>query len=314
MPGRNYHSSNEYRFGFNGKENDKDWGNQLIQDYGFRLYNPSIGKFLSVDPLAPDYPFYSPYHFAGNSPIAAIDLDGSEPQWVKELLSLTADLAPGVSTAKSIDELRTGIDPLTGAPVSRIWAGVGLIPGGKIVKRVWGGLKWIGKGIGRLFKRGGKKVSKGLVETGTPLYGEAAEFIDEFDNLPGSQKPPTQFHKMANPFEAEVATALEEAFPNKFKVNQQLKGKTGKPIDGEIDIDFDNISIEVHAGKGKGKVEQILDQQKLTGKEVVLFAKNTGKAKLGIHVRKNLEENGIRVFTKMDDLIDFIKSKQNNQP
>jgi hypothetical protein len=29
-------------------ENDKDWGTQLIQDYGFRLYNPAIGKFLSV--------------------------------------------------------------------------------------------------------------------------------------------------------------------------------------------------------------------------------------------------------------------------
>jgi hypothetical protein len=52
----------------------------LIQDYGFRLYNPAIGKFLSVDPLAPDYPFYSPYQFAGNTPIVATDVDGLEPQ------------------------------------------------------------------------------------------------------------------------------------------------------------------------------------------------------------------------------------------
>jgi hypothetical protein len=50
----------------------------LIQDYGFRLYNPAIGKFLSVDPLAPEFPFYTPYQFAGNTPIAAIDLDGLE--------------------------------------------------------------------------------------------------------------------------------------------------------------------------------------------------------------------------------------------
>ncbi|MEN7550409.1 RHS repeat-associated core domain-containing protein, partial [Rapidithrix thailandica] len=51
MAGRNY-SDESYRYGFNGKENDKDFGNQhLIQDYGFRLYNPEIGKFLSVDPL-----------------------------------------------------------------------------------------------------------------------------------------------------------------------------------------------------------------------------------------------------------------------
>lgn len=43
------------------------------------MYNPSIAKFLSVDPLAPEYPWYSPYHFAGNTPIRAIDVDGLEP-------------------------------------------------------------------------------------------------------------------------------------------------------------------------------------------------------------------------------------------
>ncbi|MEN7551563.1 RHS repeat-associated core domain-containing protein [Rapidithrix thailandica] len=80
MAGRSY-SDEAYRYSFNGKENDKDFGNQhLIQDYGFRLYNPEIGKFLSVDPLAPDYPWYTPYQFAGNTPIQAIDLDGAEPE------------------------------------------------------------------------------------------------------------------------------------------------------------------------------------------------------------------------------------------
>ncbi|AFC26639.1 RHS repeat domain-containing protein [Saprospira grandis] len=78
MPGRKFVSGEGYRFGFNGKEDDRDWGTQNIQDYGFRLYNPSIGKFLSVDPLSPDYPWYTPYQFAGNMPISAIDLDGLE--------------------------------------------------------------------------------------------------------------------------------------------------------------------------------------------------------------------------------------------
>jgi len=31
-----------------------------------------------VDPLSPDYPWYTPYQFAGNKPIAHIDLDGLE--------------------------------------------------------------------------------------------------------------------------------------------------------------------------------------------------------------------------------------------
>ncbi|MEN7550548.1 leucine-rich repeat domain-containing protein [Rapidithrix thailandica] len=81
MAGRNY-SDESYRYGFNGKENDKDFGNQhLIQDYGFRLYNPEIGKFLSVDPLTKSYPELTPYQFASNTPIYAIDLDGLEA-WV----------------------------------------------------------------------------------------------------------------------------------------------------------------------------------------------------------------------------------------
>jgi RHS repeat-associated protein len=69
-----------YRFGFNGKENDnevKGFGNQ--QDYGMRIYDPRVGRFLSVDPLTQEYPWYTPYQFAGNNPIRFIDLDGAEP-------------------------------------------------------------------------------------------------------------------------------------------------------------------------------------------------------------------------------------------
>ena len=68
-----------YRFGFNGKESDsevKGEGNQ--QDYGFRIYDPRIAKFLSVDPLTKEYPWYTPYQFAGNKPIKFTDLDGLE--------------------------------------------------------------------------------------------------------------------------------------------------------------------------------------------------------------------------------------------
>ncbi|WP_367393184.1 RHS repeat domain-containing protein [Lewinella sp. LCG006] len=68
----------DYRFGFNGKEADTndEWGSATHYDYGFRIYNPSIGKFLSVDPLSPDYPMLTPYQFASNRPIDGIDLDG----------------------------------------------------------------------------------------------------------------------------------------------------------------------------------------------------------------------------------------------
>jgi RHS repeat-associated protein len=68
-----------YRYGFNGKEHDTDtYGQGNVYDYGFRIYNPRLGKFLSVDPLLNSYPWYSSYQFAGNIPIKFIDLDGKQ--------------------------------------------------------------------------------------------------------------------------------------------------------------------------------------------------------------------------------------------
>jgi len=77
MPGRAFSATNQYRYGFNGKENDKDAG-EGIQDYGMRIYDTRIGKFLSVDPISKEYPWNSTYSFAEGDPINFIDLDGLE--------------------------------------------------------------------------------------------------------------------------------------------------------------------------------------------------------------------------------------------
>jgi RHS repeat-associated protein len=78
MPGRSYSAnSSKYRYGYNGKEMDnevKGNGNQL--DYGERIYDPRLGRFLSVDPLAGEYPYQSTYVFAANNPISLIDILG----------------------------------------------------------------------------------------------------------------------------------------------------------------------------------------------------------------------------------------------
>jgi len=77
--GRSWSVGSEYRYGFNGKESDPEtYGDGNIYDYGFRIYDPRIGRFLSVDPLTQSYPWYTPYQFAGNKPINSMDLDGLE--------------------------------------------------------------------------------------------------------------------------------------------------------------------------------------------------------------------------------------------
>ena len=79
QPARKYEAESSYRYGFNGKENDNEVkGEGNSQDYGMRIYDPRLGRFLSVDPLMKGYPMLTPYQFASNRPIDGIDLDGLE--------------------------------------------------------------------------------------------------------------------------------------------------------------------------------------------------------------------------------------------
>ena len=66
-----------YRFGYDGKEKDNNGELGLINyDYGARIYNPALGRWLSLDPLMDIMPERSPYHALGNSPNALVDADG----------------------------------------------------------------------------------------------------------------------------------------------------------------------------------------------------------------------------------------------
>jgi RHS repeat-associated protein len=72
-------STADYRYGFQGQEKDdeiKGEGNSL--NYTFRMHDPRVGRFLSLDPLAKQYPHNSPYAFAENRVIDGIELEGLE--------------------------------------------------------------------------------------------------------------------------------------------------------------------------------------------------------------------------------------------
>lgn len=66
-----------YMYGFNNQERDGELGEYYAFEY--RIHDARIGRFLSVDPLSSEYPWYSSYQFAGNTPICSIDLEGLEP-------------------------------------------------------------------------------------------------------------------------------------------------------------------------------------------------------------------------------------------
>jgi len=86
----------------------KGLGNQ--QDYGMRIYDPRIGRFLSVDPLTKSYPELTPYQFASNTPIGGIDLDGEEVKIVTVYHGLHNDAVLKVTNYDALGVL--GVKPI----------------------------------------------------------------------------------------------------------------------------------------------------------------------------------------------------------
>jgi len=79
--GRNFNSP-DYKYGFNGKEKTDEWNGSsgANYDYGFRIYDPRVGRWLAVDPLHIKYPSWSPYNFAMDNPILFVDPAGQDLQ------------------------------------------------------------------------------------------------------------------------------------------------------------------------------------------------------------------------------------------
>ena len=72
-------SGDGYRFGFQGQEMDDEIsgsGNSI--DFGNRMYNPRLGRWLTIDPLAARQPDQSPYKAFLNNPLIWNDPDGRD--------------------------------------------------------------------------------------------------------------------------------------------------------------------------------------------------------------------------------------------
>jgi RHS repeat-associated protein len=77
LKGREF-SSEKYRYGFNGKEKDDEMHNNGgdSYDFGARMLDVRLGRWLSTDPAFKKYPQIAPYVAFGNNPLYFVDPGG----------------------------------------------------------------------------------------------------------------------------------------------------------------------------------------------------------------------------------------------
>jgi RHS repeat-associated protein len=109
-------------------------------DYGFRNYDAQIGRFTQLDPLTDQYPELTPYQYAGNEPIANVDVDGLEPWSVLPGVTVTAtkSASKSVSLVSAFKTVMHAIPGTLGALST-------LIPENKTGEAIVGGVVGVGE-------------------------------------------------------------------------------------------------------------------------------------------------------------------------
>jgi RHS repeat-associated protein len=107
VPNR-HESLEDYRYGFNGMEKDDELkGEGNSYDYGARMLDSRVGRFLSLDPLENVFPFVSPYVYALNNPIYIIDFDGKKPDpIIIKYIQIALNNMPKIKANKEFQDLR----------------------------------------------------------------------------------------------------------------------------------------------------------------------------------------------------------------
>jgi len=73
--GYNDYADNSNKYKFSGKELQDELGLNMY-DYGARNYDPALGRWMNIDPLAEKKFDFTPYRYAYNNPLSFIDPDG----------------------------------------------------------------------------------------------------------------------------------------------------------------------------------------------------------------------------------------------
>ncbi|HEV7781427.1 MAG TPA: RHS repeat-associated core domain-containing protein [Chitinophagaceae bacterium] len=160
-----YEGSLRNNYLYNGKEffddADLNW-----YDYGFRNYDPQIGRFTQLDPLTFKYPFLTPYQYASCDPINNIDVDGLEGSIITRSIAQAgvSSLSKGVEAGSVVGAIGIRFGSLLKATtaVSLINSGLSLGKAGWSFKNVGGQLESstrVGRWLSEMKDRAGTRLA-----------------------------------------------------------------------------------------------------------------------------------------------------------
>ena len=91
-----------YNYKYNGKELQNEFDINLY-DYGARNYDPAIGRWMNIDPLAEKFNNLTPYSYVANNPLIYVDPDGRDIKLASEVVDGKTTITVTV-TGKLINE------------------------------------------------------------------------------------------------------------------------------------------------------------------------------------------------------------------